>query len=353
MMMNLINIALNKETLKNFHPLNIFNDDDINLLNKHASINNLDSKEILFREGTNDSDIIFLLNGSLRLSTKSGESFILDAESDQAKHPIANLKPRRFSAKVYSDNAAVAKIPVHIFDQIMSSHKDTQISLTQAEDLNNTATVLDSDWMMAMVKTPLFRKLPPRHLEKLFESMEEISYKAGDTVVTQGEVGDYFYLIKKGECLVSRHNGTKEITLAQMEMTDTFGEEALLTKSRRNATVRMLTDGQLMRLSKDVFQRLMQTPIVHWIDNNEASMILKQGAVKIDISNNQSNNSQLEDAVKMPLFLLRNQMKKLSRKRTYLLFCDDGEQGAVASYLFSLRGLNTYVLRGGVNALAS
>lgn len=352
-MKNILDITMGSQSLAQFYPLNSLPDEDIKLLNKQASFKSFQQREIIFREGSNDTDVLYLVSGSIRLVTDAGDSYILEADSDQAVYPIANLKPRRYSAIVNSESASVAKVPMRILDTLMSTNGFTQFNTTDDSEPDSTLPVLDSDWMMAMLKTPLFQKIPHRHIEKLFSLMQEVKYKAGDTVIEQGEKGDYFYLVEKGRCLVSRHNGQREISLAEIGPTDSFGEEALLTATTRNATVRMLTNGRLMRLSKPDFNRFMHKPIIHWVDINEATLMVKQGAISVDVRPEANSNLPeiFKQAKSIPLYMLRSQMKRLSRKNTYILFCDDGEQSAAAAYLFSLRGLETYVLRGGLQTI--
>ncbi len=52
------------------------------------------------------------------------------------------------------------------------------------------------------------------------------------------------------------------LKLAELGVGDTFGEEALISEAKRNATVSMLTDGVLMRLNKQDFRDLMNEPLV-------------------------------------------------------------------------------------------
>lgn len=352
-MSNLLDITMSTNALSDFVPLNSLDEEDIKLVNKESKFNSYKKRETLFHEGTDDDDVIFLVSGSIRLSTKDGTSFVLEADNEQAKYPVANLKPRRYSAKVDSETAAIARVPLKLLESLLSNSGQTQfVSSNNTIEHDSEMTVFDSDWMMAMSKTPLFRKIPSQHIHKLFRLMEEVKFKAGDSVVEQGEQGDYFYLIKKGHCLISRHNGVKEVELAEIAPTDSFGEEALLTETTRNATVRMLTNGRLMRLSKKDFQNFMHKPIVHWVDINEATLMVKNGAIKVDVrAEDQTKMKRLKNAVRIPMFMLRNHLKNLSRKNTYVLVCDDGKQSAAASYLFSLRGLDTYVLRGGLQSI--
>ena len=351
-MMNILDISINNESLKKFYPLNSFGDEEIRLIIGKSKLNHMQKSELLFKEGSNDSDIIYLERGSIKLTADSGEQFILDSDSEQSAYPIANLKPRRFSATIHSDNASIFRIPAEVIEPFMSGPGINAKLQDNSISHDSEMKVFDSDWMMALAKTQPFAQLPVPQFEKLFHNMEEIKVRAGDTIITQGDEGDYYYLIKKGQCLVSRHNGRKEIPLAELGPTDSFGEEALLANTTRNATVRMLRDGRLMRITKIDFHRFLKTQIIHWINPDEVSGVLSDGAIKVDLTEKFKPDVQISNAIKIPPFMLRNQMKKLSRKNTYLLLCDNDNECAVASFLMSLRGLKSFVLRGGAESLA-
>ena len=62
-------------------------------------------------------------------------------------------------------------------------------------------------------------------------------------------------------------NGVK---LATLSVGDSFGEEALISDSKRNATVTMLTEGHLMRLNKEDFNSLLNEPLLDWVDYDRA-----------------------------------------------------------------------------------
>jgi CRP-like cAMP-binding protein len=350
-MINILDITIDNDTLKKFYPLNSFQDEEIKLIIGKSRLNHMQKNELLFKEGSDDSDMIYLVRGSIRLTANSGENFVLDSDSEQSVYPIANLKPRRFSATVHSDNASIFRVPAKAIEPFMDNSKSKAQIKDNSISHDSEMKVFDSDWMMALAKTQPFAQLPVPQFEKLFECMEEIKVKAGDTIITQGDEGDYFYLIKKGQCLVSRHNGKKEIPLAELGPTEAFGEEALLAHTTRNANVRMLKDGRLMRITKNDFQRFLKSQIIHWVDPDEVSGILMKGAIKIDLTEKYKPDVQITNAIKIPPFMLRNQMKKLSRKNSYLLLCDNDNECAVASYLMSLRGIRSFVLRGGAESL--
>jgi CRP-like cAMP-binding protein len=87
------------------------------------------------------------------------------------------------------------------------------------------------DWMTALLRSPIFQRLPPTNLQKILMSLEAVHFSKGETILDQGSMGDYYYLIKNGHCELSRKPSpnAKEIKLARLTTGDTFGEDSLLT----------------------------------------------------------------------------------------------------------------------------
>jgi NADH dehydrogenase len=95
------------------------------------------------------------------------------------------------------------------------------------------------------------------------ERTQAIGYEhfdAGEVVVRQGDLGDKLYIVKSGEVevLKSRADGTEE-RVATLNAGDSFGEMALLTGARRNATVKSLTPLDVMVVGRDDFLALISS----------------------------------------------------------------------------------------------
>lgn len=97
--------------------------------------------------------------------------------------------------------------------------------------------------------SPIFGPLPEATLEGLAEALHESAVQPGESVVTQGEPGDLFYLVRSGTLDVEI-DGKVTQTLAPG---DSFGEIALLRNVARTATVRARTEAQLYSLERRAF----------------------------------------------------------------------------------------------------
>lgn len=101
----------------------------------------------------------------------------------------------------------------------------------------------------------VFSHLTTGTLTNIAEEMEMEGHPAGTVIIRQGDEGDKFYLIKRGEVDVIVNQGQPdEARVATLSKGQFFGETALLTGAPRNATVIARQDVELYTLDKPHFQ---------------------------------------------------------------------------------------------------
>jgi putative ABC transport system ATP-binding protein len=96
----------------------------------------------------------------------------------------------------------------------------------------------------------LFRALTPTQLTDVAEKMKKRQFKAGDTVIREGELGEEFFLISDGEVDVMR----ADHEVARLGRGEFFGEVALISGEPRNATVLATEPLDTFVLGKSDFQ---------------------------------------------------------------------------------------------------
>ena len=96
---------------------------------------------------------------------------------------------------------------------------------------------------------PMFAPLRVTALERIAQELDHLRVHTGDDIIREGELGDRFYLIGEGQCVVLI--GGRAVTV--MGVGDGFGEIALLNDVPRTATVRALTDVELFVLDRAPF----------------------------------------------------------------------------------------------------
>lgn len=105
---------------------------------------------------------------------------------------------------------------------------------------------------------PLFAKLEPSKLKLLAFTSERITYDGGQELFRQGDMGDAAYIIVEGaaDVIVDTPNG--ELMVASLGRNDFVGEIAILCDVPRTATVRAKERTVTLRISKDLFFRLVR-----------------------------------------------------------------------------------------------
>ncbi|NNJ94569.1 MAG: cyclic nucleotide-binding domain-containing protein, partial [Halobacteria archaeon] len=302
------------------------------------------SGRYLFRKGDRDDRTIYLLEGKVDLIDAehkvTGE---VVAGSDASRHPMVHQQPRPVSARV-AKKAVIAWIDSRVLDAYLTWD---QFNTAEVVELEADET---GDWMSRLLKIDTFSKLPPSKLQGLLMRMKPFPVEKGDVVISQGEEGDYFYTVHEGRCRVTRReeDGTEQV-LAELGGGDSFGEEALVSAVRRNATITMLTDGQLMRLAKQDFDELLKTQHLRYIHFQAAAKLVVEGAVWLDVRTpDEYAGGSLDDSVNLPLVSLRNELPELVFNTSYVICCDTGQRSDSAAFVLGQKGFDVYVLKGGI-----
>lgn len=199
----------------------------------------------------------------------------------------------------------------------------------------------------------VFHKVPLENVQLAFERMVERTVAAGETIVTQGEPGDSYYIILNGEAEVWVTDPISDETqrVAVLSDEDAFGEEALLLGGNRTATVRMITPGRLLVLSKSDFDQLLKPNMVEEVNPEQALSMLRAGAAKlIDCRYDMEfEEGRIPGAQWVPLSNLRREgVFELDPEHTYIVYCRSGRRSSAAVFLLNERGIRALSLQGGI-----
>ena len=183
----------------------------------------------------------------------------------------------------------------------------------------------------------------------MFARFERIGAKRGDVVIREGEEGDYYYVIEAGRCQVERMVGGVRVALAELKSGDAFGEEALASEARRNATVTMATDGKLLRLGKQDFRDNLGEPLLQRVSYAQGLERMQRGAAWLDVRYpSEYRYDRLPGALNVPLNEVRNSFPVLDASREYIVYCQSGRRSSAAAFLFAQHGFRASLLEGGL-----
>ena len=276
------------EQLKAFEPISVLSVERLEELQGLVDVEVLGVGVTIFREGDVDDQSIYLLEGDVQMTSVSNPNLdtFMTHKVEDAKHPLGEGQPRQATctamtlAKVLRvdnsivdymltwDQLAVAEEKEDIVEEKKEPSHDQTI-IINAEDIPYREVIKESasdesessaeedgrNWIRRMRHIMAFKNMPPANIKSLLQRMETVSVKEDEVIIQQGTPGDYYYVLTEGEALV-----TRTVELATLNAGASFGEEALLSGSKRNASVTMKTPGLMMRLAKADFNELLKEP---------------------------------------------------------------------------------------------
>jgi len=337
------------ELLRGFSPLDGLKRDNLAALARKVQIRELSPGQLLFKEGDTEKRTIYVVSGILELVDQTKVVGKVEGGSEMARNPIAPVYPRRVTAKA-RDRVHFISIDSDLLDVMLTWD---QTGTYEVSELQGKSDQGGEDWMTMLLQTKAFHKIPPANIQAIFMRMQQINYRTGDVILKQGAEGDYFYVLIRGSALVTRETPlSKEgIKLAELNVGDTFGEEALISEAKRNATVTMQSDGAVMRLGKDDFKKLLNEPMLDWVSVSQAEEILRTGGQWLDVRlPSEFENQHLDGAINIPLYFIRLKISTLDPSKRYIVCCDTGRRSSAGAYILSERGYQAYVLQGGINS---
>ena len=340
---------LDIELLRTFSPLDELTRDNLDALAKKVRIRELSPSQILFKEGDTEKRTFYIVSGALELIEGAKIAQVVEGGTERARNPVSCMFPRRVTARA-RDRVQYLSIDSDLLDVMLTwdqtgSHEVSKLQ-EQVEEVGR------DDWMTRLLQIKAFHNIPPANIQAIIKRMQQINYKSGDVVLKQGAEGDYFYVLMRGKCLVTRETPLNKegIKLAELEVGDTFGEEALISNAKRNATVTMTSDGVVMRLGKEDFKKLLNEPMLDWVDPGDAEKILQLGGQLIDVRlPSEFENHHMDGAINIPLYFIRLKINTLDKSKKYVVCCDTGRRSSAAAYILNERGYQAYVLRDVIN----
>ena len=111
----------------------------------------------------------------------------------------------------------------------------------------------------ALAAVPLFSQLTRKDLSRLGRAVVERKYKAGETIVKEGEQAVAFFMITKGKVEAVAGKAAKQTKLNELGPGQVFGEMALLDGMPRANTVRAVTDTECLVMSRWDFVAELRT----------------------------------------------------------------------------------------------
>jgi len=373
---------VDRKLLEELEPLSALDERYLQEIVLMCNVEPLKADAVLFRAGDCDGNAIYLLSGTVRLSNPQSSDtgdYRISGSTAEARYPIADVQPREVTAIADTD-VEILRLPADELDSMINRdqlHKAKEAAgaaevgksrkgsgwmgglfkrkRSDKKDEADADSVARDRWQDIIMKSEILKVVPLKNVPKLLTRVRPTPVKAGEVVIKQGQEGDAYYLIVEGAAVVSRlmQGYKRPIPVAELSAGAGFGEEALISNAKRNATVTMKSDGTLARLSKADFEDLLKEPLLMWLSQNGAQRKIADGAKWLDVrSSGEHERARLANAVSIPLHELRRRVDELDRDTLYICYCENGRLSSTAAFLLKQLGYRAGVLRGGVRQLS-
>lgn len=349
--------SVSADLLRAFDPLGSLSAQRLSEFAELCAIEYVKQGQDPLRARNGSEQLAFLAKGQVRLMFADGSNETVSAGTDAAR--AALTRTRNIVAAQAATDVELVRIDRDLLDIMLTWDQLAEFDATRTGRLKVMAPdeanaqpqwkVMSGVFSMSNLRTGAFANLPSAHIAELLNRFSRLEVSAGDTIIREGDEGDYYYVIESGRALVARLVGGVVVTLADLKSGDAFGEEALVSDAKRNATVTMKLPGVLLRLAKHDFIALLKEPLLNRIPADTAATKVFAGAQWLDVRYpSEFQYDRLPGAINIPLAEIRNAFSVLDKSREFVVYCQSGRRSAAAAFLLAHRGFKVFMLDGGL-----
>jgi CRP-like cAMP-binding protein len=302
-------------------------------------------EEIVHQDSEGDS-FYFLSEGEVevRKRTHLGQTAVLSTLSGTdvfGEMALLTGSPRAASVTARTD-VTVFRLPKNDFERVVLMDSCATRMMERREQGYE-------EFDKVKMQEP-FAGLDPGQMSVLLHRLRERTYGPEEEIVTQGQKGEEYFIIKSGSVAVLKTTlSDKPEIAAVLGQDEAFGEESLLTDSVRSATIRTLEETVVFTLSRSDFDSILKSSYLEETDAEEVELEGKENSTLLDVRTKwEFQEEYIPGAVSFPLDELRARYDELDPDREYYTYCLVGARSAVASFLLGMHGIRSRSIRGGI-----
>eukprot|EP00112_Aurelia_sp_Birch-Aquarium-sp1_P006621 Seg1727.3 transcript_id=Seg1727.3/GoldUCD/mRNA.D3Y31 product="cGMP-dependent protein kinase egl-4" protein_id=Seg1727.3/GoldUCD/D3Y31 len=207
-------------------------------------LKNFKAGEYVIKEGGSGSEMYVLADGLLEVS-KEGEILGKPMKPGTLFGELAILYNCTRTASVKAvEECLTWVVDRHVFQAVM----------------RRTGIIRREEYLRFLKSVALLKDLSEEQMYKIVDVVEEDFYPEDDYIVREGEKGNTFYIIKKGNVkvmqMISGQLEPQEIR--QLGAGDYFGEKSLLSEDVRTASIIAMSPGvECMVIERETFMSVM------------------------------------------------------------------------------------------------
>jgi CRP-like cAMP-binding protein len=271
----------------------------------------LPSGRWLVRPGRTLSHHYYLVRGRVRI-VSGDSSAVVSAGSQRARDPI-------YPGAVGVETLAASEF-LRLSLEALGEPPVEPASLGVPE-----VRVDDCAWQVRFLTSPLLQRLDPADWQRILRAMTLRRHEPGEQVIAAGSDADCCYVLCAGRAEVRAAGGR---SLASLGPGTLFGEDALISGSRRNASVFMCSAGATGTLPAERFEALLLNAVAR-----PQRHICGRRLISLD-------PSPPAGAIAIRLADIRTTARSLATDQRFAIVGGTARERALAAFLLAQLGLD-------------
>ena len=218
-----------------------------------GTIHSVAINDMLCQQGEKDRRVFIIVIGEVEVSEGHGDNQVVLAHLKRGE-VFGEISALFYSARISNVRATkpsvLLTISGELFEKVITGRSELYDAILERYKKRLSETVLRS--------VDLFRHLDRNALQPLIDASSIVSLPEGGIIVSEGEAGDFFYIIVHGYARVSHRLGGNTINIAQMHSGDYFGEWSVITGAPRAATVSAISRVDTLRIERGAMLEFIQ-----------------------------------------------------------------------------------------------
>jgi cGMP-dependent protein kinase 2 len=213
-------------------------------------------EEIICTEGQFGRELYLILSGYVRVSRNTEtEPFLVGSLNRGDFFGAMNPQSNQVSAVsvTATTDCVLLEISHTLLQAILKSSPHAQKLVER--------TYNDLALRSELRHVDLFEGFSSKELDHLISKAEVVAYAKDEVIVREGDDGDAIFIVRSGfvKIVKERPEPQKDLVIAYMREGQYFGEMALLRGEKRSAWVISLNDSEVIRITKDDFDLLLDS----------------------------------------------------------------------------------------------
>ena len=203
--------------------------------------------EVIFHKGEYSNSFYSILEGEVHLEVgDDGDKRDIVLERGEFFGELGLISGRRRSSTVRAGKDCI----------VIESPRRSMLRLMG--NVESVRRKIDQTSLRRAVQAYIAHGITDDELDEMVHEAVVKTFPAGETLFSEGDEPDGLYLIRRGSVTISRTIGSREIVLSYVAAGNYVGEMALLSQSRRMATVRAAVATEAIVLPLQAFQHVLE-----------------------------------------------------------------------------------------------